>query len=97
MELLTTGSVDHLQLKYNLYISVSSQYKKTTGWSDAQIYSALQFDEAAWRLCVLTVKTSSHTFLSMFHDTVAVIMSAQVICLQFNLLKRESKGVRRLL
>lgn len=42
---------------------------------------------------MLTVKTSLHTFLSMLRDTVASIMLAQVICLQFILLKRESKGV----
>lgn len=42
---------------------------------------------------VLRIRTSLHTVLSMFHDTVAVIMLAQVTCLQFDLLKRESKGV----
>lgn len=43
---------------------------------------------------VLRIRTSLHTGRSMFHDTVAVIILAQAICLQFDLLKRESKGVR---
>lgn len=52
---------------------------------------ALLFIQALCRLFILTVKISLHNSLNTFHDTLAVSVLARVICLQLDLLKRESK------